>query len=74
MRTKASRLVEETLRRWSDYAAIEDEDGLECVMTDAERQRTRKMKAAYYAEAEALIIGPGYTISSAWDSVESRQH
>lgn len=74
MRTRGSGLIEETLRRWSDYAATEDEDGLECVMADVERQRARKMKAAYSAEAEASIMGPGYTISSAWDTVESRQH
>ena len=74
MRTRTSRLIEETLRQWDDYAAIEDEDGLECVMADVERQRTRKVKAAYSVEAEALVVGPGYGISSAWDTVESRQH
>jgi hypothetical protein len=69
-----SRLIEETLRQWDDYAAIEDEERLECVMAEVERQRTRKAKAAYSAEAAALIMGPGYTISSAWDTIESRQH
>ena len=74
MRTRGSRLIEEALRRWDDYAAIADEDGLECVMADVECQRTRKTKAAYSVEADALIMGPGYTVSSAWDTVESRQH
>ena len=74
MGTRASRLIEETLRQWDDYAAIEDEERLECVMAEVESQRTRKAKAAYSAEAAALIMGPGYTISSAWDTVESRQH
>ena len=73
MRTRANGLIEETLRRWDEYAASEDEDGLECVMAHVERQRTRKMEAAHSVEAEALIMGPGYTISSAWDRVESRQ-
>ncbi|HZN23882.1 MAG TPA: hypothetical protein VFB75_06630 [Burkholderiales bacterium] len=73
MRTRGNQLIEETLRRWDDYAAIADEDGLECVMADVERQRIRKMKAAYSVEAAVLIMGPGYTISSAWDTVESRQ-
>ena len=73
MRTNESRLIEETLRQWDDYAAMEDEDRLECVMADVERQRTRKLKAATSAEAEPSITGPGYTVSSAWD-VESRQH
>lgn len=68
-----SRLIEETLRQWDDYAAIEDEDRLECVMADVERRRTRKTKAAYSAEAEAFLE-PGYTVNSAWDTVESRQH
>jgi hypothetical protein len=74
MRTRTSGLIEETLRQWDDYAAIEDEDRLECIMADVERQRTRKVKAAYSADAEALITGPGYTVSSAWDTVESRQN
>ena len=74
MRTRTSRLIEETLSQWDDYAAIEDEDRLECIMADVERQRTRKVKPAYSVEAEALIVGPGYTISSAWETVESRQH
>jgi len=74
MRTRTRRLIEETLRQWDDYAAMEDEDGLECVMADVERQGTRKVKAAYSVEAEALVTGPGYTISSAWNTVESRQH
>ena len=74
MRTSTSRLIEETLRQWDDYAAIEDEDRLECVMADVERQRTRKVKAACSVELEASITGPGYTISSAWETVESRQH
>jgi hypothetical protein len=74
MRTRTSRLIEETLRQWDDYAAIEDEAGLECVMADVERQRTRKVNAAYSVEAEASIMGSSYTISSAWDTVESRQH
>ena len=73
MRTRGNQLIEETLRRWDDYAAIADEDGLECVMADVERQRIRKMKAAYSVEAAVLIMGLGYTISSAWDTVESRQ-
>ena len=72
MSTRTSRLIEETLCRWDDYAAIEDEERLECVMADVERQRTRKTKAAYSVEAEALT-GPGYTISSAWDTLGSRQ-
>jgi hypothetical protein len=74
MGTRASRLIEETLRQWDDDAAIQDEEALECVMADIERQRTRKAKAAYFVEAEPLIVGPGYTISSAWDTAESRQH
>jgi hypothetical protein len=74
MSTRASRLIEETLRQWDDYAAIEDEESLECVMVEVERQRTRKAKAAYSVEADALIVEPGYTISSAWDTVESRRH
>ena len=74
MGTRTSRMIEETLRQWDDYAAIEDEDRLECVMAEVERQRTRKAKAAYAVEEEASITGPGYTISSAWDTVESRQH
>jgi len=74
MRTRTSQLVEETLRRWDDYAAIEDEERLECVMAHVNRRRTCKAQAAYFMEAEALIVGPGYTISSAWDNVESRQH
>ena len=74
MRTRTSRLIDETLRQWDDYAAMEDEDRLECVMADVERQRTRKVQAAYSVEAEALIVGPGYTISNAWDTVESRRH
>jgi hypothetical protein len=73
MRTNESRLIEETLRQWDDYAAMEDEDRLECVMADVERQRTRKLKAANSAEAEPSITEPGYTVSSAWD-VESRHH
>jgi len=73
MRTRGNQLIEETLRRWDDYAAIADEDGLECVMADVEHQRTRKVKAAYSVQAAALIMGPGYTVSSAWDTVESRQ-
>ena len=74
MSTRTSRLIEETVRQWDDYAAIEDEEGFECIMADVERQRTRKAKAMYSEEAAALIMGPGYTISSAWDAVESRQH
>ena len=74
MRTKTSRLIEETVRQWDDNAATRREHGLECVLADVERQRTRKVNAAYSVEAEALIMGPGYTISSAWDIVESRQH
>ena len=73
MSARTSRLIEETLCRWDDYAAIEDEERLECVMADVERQRTRKTKAAYSVEAEASTE-PGYTISSAWDTVGSRQH
>ena len=73
MGTRTSRLIEETLSQWDDYAAIEDEERLECVMAHVERQRTRKTKAAYSVEAEGLI-GPGYTVSSAWDTVESREH
>jgi hypothetical protein len=73
MRTKVSQLIDETLRQWDDYAAIEEEDRLECVMADVERQRTREMNVAYSVEAAALIMGPGYTTSSAWDTVESRQ-
>ena len=72
MRTETSRLIEETLRRWGDCTAIEDEDGLECVMVHVERQRS-EVKAAYSVEAGASVMGPGYTISSAWDTVESRQ-
>jgi hypothetical protein len=63
-------LIEETLRQWDDYAAMEDEDRLECVMADVERQRI----AAYSVEAAALIMGAGYTVSSAWDTIESRQN
>jgi hypothetical protein len=74
MSTRTSRLIEETVRQWDDYAAIEEEEGFECVMADVERQRTRKVNAAYCAEAETSIVEPGYTISSAWDTVESRQH
>ena len=73
MPTRTNRLIEETLRQWDDYAAAEDEDACECVMADVECQRTRKTKAAYSVEADALIMGPGYTVSSAWDTVESRQ-
>jgi hypothetical protein len=74
MRTGTSRLIEETLRQWDDYAAIEDEDRVECVMADVERQRTRKAKAAYSVEAEASVMGRGYGVSSAWDTVGSRQY
>jgi hypothetical protein len=74
MPTRTSRLIEETVRQWDDYAAIEDEEVFECVMADVERQRTRTVKAAYSVEAEMSIVEPGYTISSAWDTVESRQH
>jgi hypothetical protein len=74
MSTRTNRLIDETLRQWDDYAAIEDEERLECVMADVERQRARKAKAAYSVEAAALIMGPGYTISSAWETGESRQH
>jgi hypothetical protein len=70
MRTNESRLIEETLRQWDDYAAIEDEDRLECIMADVERQRTRKAKAAASVEAEASVSVSGYTVSSAWDTVE----
>ena len=73
MRTGTSRLIDETLRQWDDYAAIEDEERLECVMAEVERQRTRELKAAYVVEAEPLIVGPGYTITSAWDTIDSRQ-
>jgi hypothetical protein len=72
MRTRTSELIEETMRRWDDYAAIEDEERLECVMADVERRRARKTNAAKAMEAEAPIAGPGYTISSAWDT-ESRR-
>ncbi len=73
MRTSQSRLIEETLRQWDDYAAMEDEDRLECVMADVERQRRRNAKEANSVEAERSIPEPGYTVSSAWDDVESRQ-
>jgi hypothetical protein len=73
MGTRASRLIEETLRQWDDYAAIEDEESFECVMAEVERERTRKAKAEYSVEAEASME-PGYTVSSAWDAVGSRQH
>jgi hypothetical protein len=74
MRASESRLIEETLRQWDDYAAMEDEDRLECVMADVERQRTRKSKAPNSLEAEPSIREPGYTVSSAWDDVDSHQH
>lgn len=74
MGTRASRLIEETLRQWDDYAAIEDEESLECVMVEVERQRTRRVKGAYSVEAEVSIVEPGYTVSSAWDTMESRRH
>jgi hypothetical protein len=74
MRTRTSELIEETMRRWDDYAAIEDEERLECVMADVERRRARKTDAAKAMEAEASIVGAGYTISSAWDRAESRRH
>ena len=69
-----SRLIEETLRQWDDYAAIEDEDRLECVMAEVERQRARKTKATHCADADPFVMEPGYTVSSAWDTTESRQH
>jgi hypothetical protein len=73
MRTRTNQLIEETLRVWDDYAAIEDEERVECVMADVERRRTRKARAAHVTEAEASTVGPGYTLSSAWHNVESRQ-
>ena len=73
MSTRASRLIEETLRRWDDSAPIEDDDGLEYVMADIEAQLTGEMNAAYSAEAAALIMGPGYTVVSEWDTAESRR-
>jgi hypothetical protein len=57
MRTRVSGLIEETLRRWDDYAAIEDEDRLECVMAEVERQRKRRMNAAECVEPDASIEG-----------------
>ena len=72
MRTRTSELIEETMRQWEDYAAIEDEERLECVMAHVERQRTRKVHTAKIMEAEVSTVGPGYTTSSTWDRVESR--
>jgi hypothetical protein len=72
MRTRTNELIEETMRQWDDYAAIEDEERLECVMAHVERQRARKAHAAKIMEAEVSIVGLGYTTSSAWDRVESR--
>ena len=74
MRTRTTELIEQTMRQWDDYAAIEDEERLECVMADVERQRARKAHAAKVMEAEAPIEEPGYTSSSAWDHVKSRKH
>jgi hypothetical protein len=74
MRTRTSELIEETMRQWDDYAAIEDEERLECVMADVERQRARKAHPAKVVEADASMVGPGYTTSSAREHVESRKH
>ena len=71
MRTRTTELIEQTMRQWDDYAAIEDEERLECVMADVERQRARKTKAPYSADAEPLVMEPGYTITRGWDTIES---
>ena len=70
MQTRTSRLIDETLRQWDDYAEIEDEDRVECVMAHVERQRMRKLKAASAAETETSSVKPGYSVSSAWDAGE----
>ena len=73
MNTRASELIEQTLRQWDDYAAMEQEERLECVMAHVvARQRARAPRDARATEAEAPIGRPGYTTSHAWQRIESR--
>jgi hypothetical protein len=72
MNTRASELIEQTLRQWDDYAAIEQEERLECVMAHIERQRVCAPRGALAAETQAAIARPGYTTSHAWQRIESR--
>ena len=73
MSTRTSRLIDETLREWDDYAAMEDEELFECVAAPAEHHRDRKAQM-YAVQPQTSAVQPGYTISNAWDSVESRRH
>ncbi|MGZ5094547.1 MAG: hypothetical protein ACXWNZ_19275 [Vulcanimicrobiaceae bacterium] len=73
MSTRTSRLIEETLREWDDYAAMEDEELFECVAEPVERDSARKSHT-HAIHPQTWVVRPGYTISSAWDSVESRRH
>ena len=72
MNTRASELIEQTLRQWDDYAAIEQEERRECVMAHVERQRARAERDALATEAEVPIGRPGYTTCNAWRRVASR--
>jgi hypothetical protein len=56
-------LIEQTLRQWDDYAAIEDEERFECVTACVERQGIPEARAARM-QPEALVVGSGYTVSS----------
>ena len=73
MSTRTSRLIDETLREWDDYAAMEDEELFECVAAPVEHPCGRKAQA-YAVQPQTSAVRPGYTISSPGASVESRRH
>ncbi|MGZ9067334.1 MAG: hypothetical protein ACXW2I_18620 [Burkholderiales bacterium] len=46
MSTRTSELIEQALREWDDYAAIDDEKRFECVTACVERHGIPKAQAA----------------------------
>ena len=70
MDTRTGEMIEQTLRDWDDYAAIEQEERLECVLEHVERERARHTRRAPAFEAQARIA-PG-TTSNAYRRAEPR--